>query len=113
MHEFSIAVNLIEIAVEYAQKADAKKITQIEIELGELSGIIQDSLEFCFEAACKDTIAENSILSIKIILAISECLDCNKKFETGSLLSVCPNCDSIKCRTVQGKELKIKSITVD
>ena len=46
MHELSIAMNILEIAEENAKKLNAKIVHEIEIDIGELSGIDFDALEF-------------------------------------------------------------------
>ena len=53
MHELSIAMNIIDIAGEYAAKANTKTINEIEIEVGELSGVVIEALEFAMENAKK------------------------------------------------------------
>ena len=60
MHELSIAMNVIEIADEYAAKANATVVKEIEIEVGELSGVVLDALEFAMEVAVKNTILEQA-----------------------------------------------------
>ncbi len=113
MHELSIAMSMIEIAVSHAQDANAKKINQIEIEIGELSGVVASALEFSFEAACRDTLAEGAELDLTIIPAKAECEDCKKQFSAESLFTACPQCQGMKINVVSGQELKIKSISVD
>ncbi|MDH4127453.1 MAG: hydrogenase maturation nickel metallochaperone HypA [Spirochaetota bacterium] len=113
MHELSIAMSVVEISVNHAQNANSNKINEIELDIGVLSGVEVDSLKFCFEAACKSTIAEGSELKINFIPAIAECLDCNYVFLVDSFSVECPQCGSFKVNITQGKELKIKSIFVD
>jgi hydrogenase nickel incorporation protein HypA/HybF len=104
---------MIDIAINHARSANAKKINLIEVELGELSGVIDSALEFCFEAVCKDTIAEGAKLSLHKVSAMGECQDCNTQFNIDSLIAQCSNCNSMKVNLIQGKELRIKSIIVD
>lgn len=113
MHELSIAVNLVDIAISHANEAKAKKINCIEVEIGELSGVIGSALEFCFETVCKNTIADNAILSIISISALGTCQDCHHSFSLDSLFSPCPNCESFQIVLNKGKELRIKSILVE
>ena len=113
MHELSIAMSMIEIAVSHAQEANAKKINQIEIEIGELSGVVASALEFSFEAACRDTLAEGAELALTIVPAKAECENCKKQFSVDSLFAQCPQCQDLKVNVISGQELKIKSIIVD
>jgi hydrogenase nickel incorporation protein HypA/HybF len=113
MHEMSIAVNIVDIAVEAARKADAEKINEIVVEIGTLSGIIPESLEFGFSSACKDTMARDARLALNIIPAIAFCEQCGHRFETDSHAPLCPNCDNLCLQIRGGREMKIKSINVD
>ena len=113
MHELSIAVSIVDIAIEQATSSNAQKINEVELEIGSLAGIELESLSFCFESVCKETIADGAKLTIVEIKALGECDNCHHRFPVESYFAVCPECDGTKVETVQGKELKIKSIVVD
>ena len=113
MHEMSIAMNVVEIVTDTAKKNKAKKINLIELDVGALSGIIPDALEFCFESACKGTIAENSELKLNLIKADAECENCSNKFKTAEMVSKCPKCGEMVFQISGGRELKVRAINVD
>ena len=113
MHEFSIAVNIIDIAVETANANDASVIKEVEIEVGELSGVIDEALDSALKSACRATIAENAVFVIRKIESEAVCTDCGKKFVPDDLVSACPNCGSVSTEIVKGKELRVKSINVE
>jgi len=113
MHEMSIAVNIIEIAEETARKEGAHKINSITLEIGALSGVVKDALEFCFESACKGTMAENAELELELIPAQAICESCGYPFKADQLLPLCPQCGELVFQMSGGKELKVKSINVD
>ena len=113
MHEMSIAMNVVEIVTDTAKQNNAKKINSIELDVGALSGIIPDALEFCFESACKGTIAENSKLKLNLIKADAECESCGEKFQAIEMVSQCPKCGEMVFQISGGKELKVKAINVD
>jgi Zn finger protein HypA/HybF involved in hydrogenase expression len=58
MHEFSIAVSIIEIAEAEAQKAKAVKIKELILDIGTMSGIEFYALETAMEMAVKNTLLE-------------------------------------------------------
>jgi hydrogenase nickel incorporation protein HypA/HybF len=60
MHELSIAMNIIDIANEQAKINNLSAIDEIEIEVGELSGVETDALKFAMEVVTRDTILEKS-----------------------------------------------------
>jgi len=113
MHEMSIAMNIVDIAVEHAQKAKARRINKIVLEIGSLSGVLTDALLFCFESATKNTMAEQAELEIIKQPATATCQQCHFSFETEEFVPVCPKCGEMVFNIKDGKELKIKYINVD
>jgi len=113
MHEMSLAMNIVDIACETAQKNGAESIKSIEIEVGQLAGVMTESLSFCFKAAKANTFAENSKLQITTITGRAHCSSCQHSFETISFFTLCPNCQGLTVEIVAGKELRIKAINVD
>ena len=65
MHEFSIIKGVIEKISEYAEQNNIKEIKTIHLDIGELQGIVAEHLNFAFNAAKKNTIAEKSELNIR------------------------------------------------
>jgi hydrogenase nickel incorporation protein HypA/HybF len=108
MHEFSIALNIVEIAIETAKANDAERVNEVEVDIGDLSGVIYEALEFALQSAVKGTMLENSHFKLNRIKARAICLDCRNDFEPGDFLSVCLNCGSSKIKIIEGKEMKVK-----
>ncbi len=113
MHEFSIAINIIDIASKTAENANAEKINEVEIEVGMLSGVIIEALEFALESAVKNTLLENAKIVIEKVRARAECNNCKAEFEPDNLITQCPVCDSLDFKIIRGRELRVKSINVD
>lgn len=106
-------MNVVDIATDQARRANAVRINRIDLEVGALAGVLVDSLEFCFTAARKGTLAAEAELKVDIIKARGRCQECSTEFTTETHLAVCPNCESFKIDLLSGQELKIKSINVD
>ncbi len=113
MHEMTIAMNIVDIICQKANDEKAHKINSVELEIGDLSGIMIDSLKFCFEAACKNTIANGAELNINEIEAMAFCKSCKKNFIIESDFSPCPTCNNFNYELLKGKELSIKSFNID
>ncbi len=109
----SLALNIVEIITNKACEEEAEKITEIELEIGEMAGVEQHALEFCMEAACRDTLAEGAVVSYHPVKALAICGDCKHEFKPDFLFTRCPNCNGFKVDVVQGKEFKIRSINID
>ncbi len=113
MHEMSIAMSIVDIACKEAEKDGAASISEIELNVGRLAGVMVDSLKFCYDSACKGTLAENSTLIVNEIAGKGRCLQCDNLFEIDSFMALCPDCDSYKIEIIQGRELKLKAISVN
>ncbi|MEZ0536912.1 hydrogenase maturation nickel metallochaperone HypA [Caldicellulosiruptoraceae bacterium PP1] len=112
MHEYYVTQQMIEIATDEAKKANAKKINKISVVVGELTGIIDESLKFYFDLLVKGTILEGSELEIINKKAKLRCQQCNLLFERTNTF-LCPKCNSKSKLTEHGKEFYIESIEVD
>jgi hydrogenase nickel incorporation protein HypA/HybF len=113
MHEMTIALNILEIALENARKEGAQSINKIDVIVGQLSGILVNSLNFCFDIARKDTLADSALLNIIARPGRGLCLECSTEFSVDSLYEPCPECGEFKVSLTQGKELQIRSINID
>ena len=113
MHEMTIAMNIVDIICQKANEEKAVKVNSVELVIGNLSGIMIDSLEFCFEAAFKNTIADGSELKIDKIEAKAFCKSCKKDFMLDSDFSPCPTCNDFDFELKTGKEFSIKSFNID
>lgn len=112
MHELSIVMGIVKIAEDETAKANAKEATKIELEIGNLSGVELDSLDFVWEAAVKNTVLKNARKEIAIIKGKGKCIDCDTEFEMDFIYDCCPKCNSNFKGILQGKELKVKAIEV-
>jgi len=113
MHEFSLVLNIIDIVTEYAVRENAKEVKEVEIEVGELSGVVYDALEFALQTAVKGTIMENSAVHINLIKGLARCTECSHEYETSSLFKPCPKCNACAPDIIKGKELRVKSIVIE
>lgn len=112
MHELSIATNIVEIAEEEVLKAKASHVTEIVLEIGSMSGIIVEALEFAMEEAVKNSRLKQAKRSIIEVQAEALCTKCAHRFEVDDFFAVCPSCGSFETEVLKGKELKIKTLKV-
>jgi hydrogenase nickel incorporation protein HypA/HybF len=114
MHEMSIALSIIDIVEREAAQADAVSVNEIELEIGQLSGVEIDALNLALSSAKMGTVMEKAETKIITVEAAANCHDCGKTFTADDIyFASCPYCQSIDCEVVTGKELKVKSINVN
>lgn len=113
MHEMSLAMSIIDIAISEAEKATASRINEIEIEVGQLAGVMPESLDFCLQAAARGTLAEATIFTLLEVLGEGHCLTCQHEVRVSEFPAQCPDCGGFGVTITAGTELKIRSILVD
>lgn len=110
MHEFSIVINIIDIALSSAEQNGLKSVSCVELEVGKAAGIEPSAMEFAWESARKNTILEEARLVIHFIPLRLECRTCGNQFETEEIYNPCPFCGEFNSRIISGKELKVVAI---
>lgn len=106
----SVAMGIVRIAQEEAEKANIDSFAAIDLEIGTLAGIEFDSLDFVWEAAIKDTVLEKAEKRINKIQALAKCSDCHHEFSIKFIHDSCPKCGSFLKLILRGKELRVKSL---
>ena len=106
MHELSIVMSIVEIAQQQAYNANATVIDEIELDIGTMSGIEMDALEFAWSQGVKQTILEQANKKINRIEARAKCLDRNAEFPIQNYYDACPVCGEHFLDITQGKELR-------
>lgn len=113
MHEVSIVQSLINIVCNKAEENNLKKINKISVKIGELSGVLEDSIRFAYKSISKDTIVESAELVIEKVEATAQCDCCNISFKISHFNKLCPNCQSFSNNILSGYELYINTIEGD
>jgi hydrogenase nickel incorporation protein HypA/HybF len=113
MHEQSIVENLLALALENAQQANATKIHKINVVIGELSGAVDESMDFYFNFLRKDTIAAEAVLAYTHVPAQLRCRKCSKVFTAKDMDFGCPECKEAEVDIVGGRELYLESMEVE
>lgn len=112
MHEVSMMQNTLDLAIAQAKQNHATKVERLTMNIGELSGVIPEALEFAFEVLTPGTIAENAQLEIKTIPVVCYCPKCERNFRPESDIFACPQCQQISSNVISGRELELASIMV-
>jgi hydrogenase nickel incorporation protein HypA/HybF len=113
MHELPVTQGMLSIALEHAEKAHATRITDINLVIGELSGIVDDSVQFYFDFISKDTLAEGAVLHFERVPARYRCRQCEAIFSPSDRNWVCPQCGEWMVEITAGREFYVESIEVE
>ncbi len=113
MHELAVTESILEIALRHAEQAQAKKITCLHLVVGQLSSIVDDSVQFYWDFVSKDTAAEGAVLEFKRIPAQLSCLNCGFTYSVNGEDLACPQCGSIQVKVTAGEEFTLEAIDVE
>ncbi len=113
MHELSIAMSIVDIAAKQAEAASARAVSRVELDIGALSGIEYESLEFALTVAVENTLLEGTEFKINRIEPLCQCLSCDNLYTPNGVFSHCPECQEQNIEIIKGKELQIKSLLIE
>jgi hydrogenase nickel incorporation protein HypA/HybF len=107
MHELSITQTIIDTVIEVTQGAPVQRIT---LEIGELSAILPDSIQFCFEACIPNTPLAGAKLAIQTVPGRGRCRACGHEMPLDMPYGICDQCDSLAIDIIAGEGLVILSM---
>ncbi|MBI5824375.1 MAG: hydrogenase maturation nickel metallochaperone HypA [Chloroflexi bacterium] len=113
MHELPVTESLLKIALQHAEKAGAKRITDLHIVIGDLASMVDDSIQFYWDIIAKDTLAEGATLHFRRVRAELQCMTCFEKYHPNRDELICPKCGGVGAKIIAGEELALESIDVD
>ena len=111
MHELGVVVHIIKTIEDVAKEEDLTKVSKVVLEVGEVSTVLPDLLQSCWDWSCKRSpLMEGCALERVTIPAVTYCEDCGKTYETVKYAKICPYCQSEQTYLVQGNEVRIREI---
>ena len=113
MHELSVAESIVRITKEKISQYPDKIPVKLVLEIGLLSGIDFDALDFAMKSVVKNTSIENCIIEIIRIEPLAKCSNCGHLFKAEDYIASCPECGSIDIEFLKGRELLIRSIELE
>lgn len=113
MHELGIVFHIIRSVEDVARQNNVRRVTAVTLELGEVSGVLEDYLQDCWNwAVSKSDLMRGARLQVVVIPAKTLCDDCGMVYSTVAHGRTCPGCGSGHTHLIQGNETMIRDITV-
>ncbi|MEZ0335116.1 MAG: hydrogenase maturation nickel metallochaperone HypA, partial [Gemmatimonadales bacterium] len=75
MHELSIALSLVDLAQEEAERLGGR-VCALHLRIGALAGVVPEALLASYEMACAETPLEGSRLVIEDVPVVVYCPEC-------------------------------------
>lgn len=114
MHELSIAQSIFDVVEERAVECKAVRVKGVRLRIGEASGIVTDSLAFCFEMLTSlDPVLTGAHLLIDTVPHRARCRSCAKEFSVTNFIAQCPTCNEWSNDVISGNELQILEMEIE
>jgi hydrogenase nickel incorporation protein HypA/HybF len=113
MHELSIAMSIIDMAQEEAERHGGAQVQAVHLKLGRLAGIVKEALLSSYQMACEATPLEGSQLLIEEIPVEVFCPKCNAPRLVDSIQwFCCPECGTATPNVLRVKELEVVALEI-
>ena len=114
MHELSIALSILDIAVETCGREGWDRVDTVRVKIGTASGVMTDALLFAWESARGGTPASKAELEIEVVPVGGSCRDCGEEFTVQEkYVILCPKCGGSEFTITSGRELHVTDLEVD
>jgi hydrogenase nickel incorporation protein HypA/HybF len=113
MHELSVTESLLHLAVRHAEQARAARVTDLYLVIGQLSSIVDDSVQFYWDMISEGTVCEKARLHFERVPAKFRCLDCNEEYQLPGELIACPRCGGEHIKIIAGDEFRLDHMDVE
>jgi len=108
MHELSLIQGVVETITD---RLGPRRVVMVRLEIGKLSGVVVDSVRFCFDLVVAGTSLEGARLEVLEPGGRARCRDCAVEFRCDDPILLCP-CGSSDVEVLAGRELLIKAVEV-
>ena len=110
MHEMSITQGIIEICEKHAA---GRRVRSLEVEIGELSGVVTEAVEFCFDACSRGTLLKGARLNLTRMPGMGRCRQCGADTPLAEIFDACQHCAGYQITILSGEEIRVREIEVD
>jgi hydrogenase nickel incorporation protein HypA/HybF len=111
MHELGIVFHIINQVEEVGKENNLTAVSSVTLEIGQVSAVLHDYLEDCWNWACgRSDLMNGAKLIIDEIPAVTLCQDCGERYSTIKYGKICPKCNSENTYLITGNEIIIKEI---
>jgi len=112
MHEMSLAESVMQLIEDAAVKDKFSRVKTVWLEIGKLSHIEAEAMQFCFDSVSQRTVAEGAVLKVIAVSGSGHCPNCGQNVEIEQLYDPCPLCTSFGVNPIAGTEMRVKELEV-
>lgn len=112
MHESSLVTTLLRQVDDIAAEHQATQVTEVRIEVGQLSGVEPILISEAFERLKLGTMSREATLIIDDIGLMCRCESCQENYTTAELTFVCPRCGSSQVTVTRGDGVELVDVAM-
>ncbi len=114
MHELAIAESIVEGVTQHALACKAQRVISVRLQIGEASGIVNDSLAFSFEMIANlEPLLSGAHLVIERVPHRARCRHCQQEFDVIHFVAQCPDCETWDTDIISGTELLVLDMEIE
>ena len=114
MHELSLALGILDLAAEEAERQGGGRVVAIHLRLGPLSGVVKDALRSAYELAREGSSLSAAELVIEEVPLVAYCPACAAQRAPPSAQQLCcPVCGTPTPEVVRGRELEVVALEIE
>ena len=108
MHELAITEEVVRIV---GERAGARKVRRVVLEIGKLSSVLPEAVRFCFDLCAEGSPAEGAVLEIVEPPGRARCRECGGEVALERPFGRCA-CGCSDLEWLSGDELKVREMEV-
>ncbi len=125
MHAFSIMSSVVQALLSEIEKLEKEgkkieKVNEVLLEIGELTFLGSEQLEFCYNVLTEENALKGSKLVIQTVRAEVQCNTCDyrgkieyfREFHLETPVLQCPECKNI-VEIIKGRECAVRSMNLE
>lgn len=113
MHEMSLAEGILQLLEEQATVQDFRRVKQVWLRIGALSGVDTDALAFCLEVVSRDSLADGAQFHFVSEPGRGWCLLCSKEITLQQRYDGCPDCGRFQIQVTGGDSMQVGELEVE
>ena len=113
MHELPITQQMIKIAEQHCRDHGGRRVTRIDLVIGDASGYVGSSVEMYFDVISEGTLCQGAELHITHVKPKLRCTVCGHLFERVPFSFACPDCGGDGIPSEVGREFRIETIQIE
>lgn len=113
MHELADTERLLEVVLQQACVANARRVAALHLVIGQATTLAEDSVRFYWDSISRGTVAEGARLLFRHVPTELLCLNCQRHYTPAQTDPACPACGSLRVRPIAGEEFYLEAIDIE